>query len=51
MLGLFGNTPYYSYDFIREFINKIRIQDIINSEVKRRSGREEKLKREFFNNN
>ena len=48
MLGLFGNTPYYSYDFIREFVDKLRIKDIINGEVKRRSGRDEKMKREFL---
>lgn len=48
MLGLFGNTPHYSYDFIREFIDKLKIQEIIAGEVKRRSGREEKMKREFL---
>lgn len=48
MLGLFGSTPYYSYDFIREFIDKLRIKDIINGEIKRRSGRDEKMKREFL---
>ena len=48
MLGLFGTTPYFSYDFIREFVDKLRIQDIINGEIKRMSGREEKMKREFL---
>lgn len=50
MLGLFS-VPDFSYDFIRQFEDKLRLEEIIESQRKRNRGMDLKLEKEFLNNN